>query len=70
MKLLCDETVLGKAEDCAELSEYLQSYDRDYFIGSEDDPEWEEAVLAQKPHLFSIGKDPDNVIPCYSSRSA
>ena len=61
VKLLCDETALGEAEDCTELEEYLHSYASDYFIGSEGDPQWEQAVLAQKPHLFSIGKDSENV---------
>ena len=61
VKLLCDETVLGEAENYSELSEYLQGYESDYHIGSEEEPEWEQAILNHVPNLFSLGKSQDTV---------
>ena len=61
MKLMYDEVSLGEIEDHSELSEYLESYSTDYFIGLESDQGWSEAVLTQVPHLFSIGRDPEKV---------
>jgi hypothetical protein len=60
VKLLCDEAALGEAEDCAELSEYLQTYTNHYHIGREGEPDWNSAVLDQTPNLFSIGKSQEN----------
>ena len=56
-----DEVSLGEIEDHSELSEYLESYSTDYFIGLESEQEWGEAILKQVPHLFSIGCDPEKV---------
>lgn len=67
VKLLCDETVLGDAGDCAELSDYLQTYHSEYHIGSEGEPEWNHAVLDHTPHLFSIGKSQDSVSHIHTS---
>ena len=61
MKLMYDEASLGEIEDHSELSEYLESYSTDYFIGLESDQGWSEAVLTQVAHLFSIGRDPEKV---------
>ena len=62
MKLVYDEISLGETESHSELEEYLQDYDRNCFIGCESDPGWEEGILMQKPHLFSLGRDPEKVI--------
>ena len=43
------------------LAEYLQHYDSECFIGPEHKPGWEESILAEKPHLFSLGKDVEKV---------
>ena len=61
VRLLCDEAAVGEAEDSAELSDYLQSYQSHYHIGREGEPDWNHAVLDQKPNLFSVGKSQDNV---------
>ena len=61
MKLMYDEVSLGEIEDHSELSEYLESYSTDYFIGLESDQGWSKAVLTQVLHLFSIGRDPEKV---------
>ena len=61
VKLLCDETVLGEAENHSEFSDYLQGYESDYHIGSEEEPEWEQAILNHVPNLFSLGKSQDTV---------
>lgn len=57
VKLLYDEAILGEAVDNRELSDYLQEYDKEWFIGNEESKEWNEHVLAEKQHLFSIGYD-------------
>lgn len=61
MKLMYDEVSLGEVDDFSELAEYLESYSTDYFIGLESEKGWEEAVLRQVPHLFSLGRDPEKV---------
>ena len=56
-----DEASLGETDNNSELVEYLQEYDKSYFIGSEIEPGWKESILSQKPHLFSLGRDPEQV---------
>lgn len=64
MKLMVDAVALNLDEAnnyCAELSDQLQSYDRDYYIGDEEETDWKEAVQARKPNLFCIGKNTEDV---------
>ena len=61
MKLLCDETVLGEAHTLSELSDYLQCYQTEHHIGSEEEGEWDQAILSNIPNLFSVGKSQDTV---------
>ena len=61
MKLMYDEGSLGEVETLSELAENLQHYDSECFIGPEHNPGWEESILAEKPHLFSLGKDIEKV---------
>lgn len=61
MKLMYDEASLGEVENLSELAEYLQHYDSECFIGPEHKPWWEDSILAEKPHLFSLGKDIEKV---------
>ena len=61
MKLMYDEGSLGEVETPSELAEYLQHYDSECFIGPEHKPGWEESILTEKPHLFSLGKDIEKV---------
>ena len=61
VKLMYDEVSLGEVDDFSELADYLESYSTDYFIGLESEKGWEEAVLRQVSHLFSLGRDPEKV---------
>ncbi|XP_013381869.1 pecanex-like protein 4 [Lingula anatina] len=65
-KLMLDQVLLGEASSNEELQEYFEEYERDLFIGSEKDPEWQEAVLCEKPMLFSLGHDSEQ--NTYNSR--
>lgn len=56
-----DESCLGEAEDWDELVEYLEGYDKDWCIARETEDAWSEAILANTPHLFSLGQDIQNV---------
>ncbi|CAH1791455.1 unnamed protein product [Owenia fusiformis] len=67
VKLSIDQVLLGEASDHAELQEYMDEYERDWYIGSETDPRWGEAVLKNKPQLFSLGHNP--VQGTYTSRT-
>ena len=52
---MLDQMLLGEATTSEELQEYLEEYDRDWYIGLEKDPEWTEAILESRPNLFSLG---------------
>ncbi|XP_038631726.1 pecanex-like protein 4 isoform X2 [Scyliorhinus canicula] len=57
-KLMFDKASLGPVENFVELVNYLEEYDRDWFIGMVSEPQWQQAVLQEKPYLFSLGYDP------------
>ena len=61
VKLLYDEAILGEASDSSELVEYLTEYDREWYIGCEEESDWRVHILDRKPHLFSLGSDQQNV---------
>lgn len=61
VRLMYDEASFGEVDGPSELVEYLEHYDSECFIGCEDSPAWEESILSRKPHLFSIGRDPEKV---------
>ena len=54
--------MLGEATSHAEVEEYLVEYDSDWYIGSEADPEWTEAVTSGIGQLFSLSHDPIQVM--------
>ena len=54
--------LLGEATSNAELQEYLEEYDKDWYIGLEKDPEWTSAILESKPNLFALGHNNTQVI--------
>ncbi|KAM4013625.1 pecanex-like protein 4 isoform 1-T3 [Anomaloglossus baeobatrachus] len=58
-KLMVDKASLGPVEDFKELLNYLEEYDNDWYIGLVSDAEWQQAVLQEKPYLFSLGHDPN-----------
>ncbi|XP_027558163.1 pecanex-like protein 4 isoform X1 [Neopelma chrysocephalum] len=57
-KLMVDKASLGPVENFEELVNYLEEYDSDWYIGLVSDLEWQQAVLQEKPYLFSLGHDP------------
>nr|XP_004649291.2 pecanex-like protein 4 [Jaculus jaculus]XP_045010349.1 pecanex-like protein 4 [Jaculus jaculus]XP_045010350.1 pecanex-like protein 4 [Jaculus jaculus] len=59
LKLMIDKASLGRVEDFKELSTCLKEYDSDWYIGLVSDEKWKEAVLEEKPCLFSLGYDPN-----------
>ena len=61
MKLAVDQAVLGEATSHTEVEEYLVEYDSDWYIGSEADPEWTDAVTSGIGQLFSLSHDPIQV---------
>ncbi|KAM6274521.1 pecanex-like protein 4 isoform 2-T2 [Porphyrio hochstetteri] len=58
-KLMVDKASLGPAENFKELVNYLEEYENDWYIGLVSDLEWQQAVLQEKPYLFSLGHDPN-----------
>ncbi|NXO23573.1 PCX4 protein, partial [Cisticola juncidis] len=57
-KLMLDKASLGPVENFQELVNYLEEYESDWYIGLVSDLEWQQAVLEEKPYLFSLGHDP------------
>ncbi|XP_030667427.1 pecanex-like protein 4 isoform X2 [Nomascus leucogenys] len=57
LKLTIDKASLGPIEDFRELIKYLEEYERDWYIGLVSDEKWKEAILQEKPYLFSLGYD-------------
>ncbi|NXU39961.1 PCX4 protein, partial [Drymodes brunneopygia] len=57
-KLMLDQASLGPVENFKELVNYLEEYENDWYIGLVSDLEWQQAVLQEKPYLFSLGHDP------------
>ncbi|NWR98985.1 PCX4 protein, partial [Motacilla alba] len=57
-KLMLDKASLGPVESFKELVNYLEEYESDWYIGLVSDLEWQQAVLQEKPYLFSLGHDP------------
>ncbi|KAL1790067.1 pecanex 4 isoform X1 [Sigmodon hispidus] len=55
LKLMVDKASLGPIEDFKELTSYLQEYERDWYIGLVSEEQWKEAILEEKPCLFSLG---------------
>lgn len=56
-----DEGSLGRMESFDELATYLKEYDEKWCIVSETENEWTDAILANTPHLFSLGRDQKRV---------
>lgn len=58
---MLDQTLLGEVTSPEELQEYLEEYDRDWYIGLESDDQWKSAILSNKPNLFSLGHNNQQV---------
>ncbi|XP_006891838.1 PREDICTED: pecanex-like protein 4-like [Elephantulus edwardii] len=59
LKLMIDKASLGSIENFKELINCLEDYENDWYIGLVSDEKWKEAVLQEKPYLFSLGYDPN-----------
>ncbi|XP_024587227.1 pecanex-like protein 4 isoform X3 [Neophocaena asiaeorientalis asiaeorientalis] len=59
LKLMIDKASLGPIEDFKELTNCLEEYESDWYIGLVSDEKWKEAILQEKPYLFSLGYDPN-----------
>ncbi|XP_032200262.1 pecanex-like protein 4 isoform X3 [Mustela erminea] len=59
LKLMIDKASLGPIEDFKELTNCLEEYETDWYIGLVSDEKWKEAILQEKPYLFSLGYDPN-----------
>ncbi|XP_036061871.1 pecanex-like protein 4 isoform X2 [Onychomys torridus] len=55
LKLMVDKASLGPIEDFEELTNCLTEYERDWYIGLVSEEQWKEAILEEKPCLFSLG---------------
>ena len=53
-KTLNFKVLLGAFASHQELSDALSDLEENWYLGLESDPGWEEAVLAERPHLFSV----------------
>ena len=50
--------ILGGGEtDLMDIHQQLEEYEKQWLITSETDPDWYEAILQEKPNLFSMGYD-------------
>lgn len=61
VKLMYDEGSLGEVESLTELSTYLEEYENEWCIASENEKDWKSAILSKCPHLFSVDHDPETV---------
>lgn len=59
VKLMIDQASLGPVENFRELLNYLEEYEQDWYIGAVSETEWQQAVLQEKPYLFSLGHNPN-----------
>ncbi|XP_062974253.1 pecanex-like protein 4 isoform X2 [Elgaria multicarinata webbii] len=66
VKLMVDKASLGPVENSKELLNCLEEYESDWHIGPVSETEWQQAVLQEKPYLFSLGHDPNMGV--YTSR--
>ncbi|KAL4656330.1 pecanex-like protein 4-like [Arapaima gigas] len=56
-KLMFDQASLGAVERNEELLSTLEEYEREWYIGLVSERGWQEAVLQEKPYLFSLGHE-------------
>ena len=56
-----DEGSLGEVENWDELAGYLEEYEQNWCIVRETEDTWNQAILANTPRLFSLGRDREKV---------
>lgn len=60
-KLAYDQIVLGEGDEDEDLITNLEDYESNWYLGSDTDEEWKEAIKRQKPELFSLMFNPQEV---------
>lgn len=56
-----DQIVLGEGDEDDDLITNLEDYESNWYLGSDTDKEWKEAIKRQKPELFSLMFNPQEV---------
>ncbi|XP_074662137.1 pecanex-like protein 4 [Tubulanus polymorphus] len=67
VKMMIDQVLLGEVSSDDEFQEMLEEFESDWYLGSEKDEEWTEAILNGTPNLMSLGYNPIKAI--FSSRT-
>jgi len=60
-KLTYDKAVLGEVTSEDKLAECMTEYDRDWYLGTETDHDWQLWIMNEKPSLFSLDGDKGKV---------
>jgi hypothetical protein len=56
--MVIDHVTICPISDDDEFFDNMKTYEQEWFIGTETDPEFTQNILANKPFLFSLFKDP------------
>jgi hypothetical protein len=59
---------LSPISDDEEFFETLASYENEWFIGSENDSEFIQCILSNKPFIFSLSRDSNKVIEYFTNK--
>ncbi len=59
--MVIDSVSICPISDEDEFFDTLKSYETEWFIGSESEPEFSQNILLNKPFLFTLCKDSVNV---------
>lgn len=67
-KLTYDEAVVRKVTSEDELEVYRTKYDRDWYLGTERDHDWQLSIMNKKPVVSSLGRDKGKVkiVKCFT----
>ncbi|KAK6181580.1 hypothetical protein SNE40_009406 [Patella caerulea] len=65
-KLMIDHMIMGDISSHEELTEYLQDYDDNWYIGLETEDDWRNGIVDNKHNLFSLGHN--SIQGTYNSR--
>lgn len=61
IKMVLDHVTICPISDDDELIDTLRTYEQDWFIGTESEPDYAKNILNKKKYLFSLYKDPQKV---------
>lgn len=60
--MIIDHATISPISDDGEFFDLLESYEQEWFIGSEKEPEYAQNICNNKPYLFSLHRDASKVI--------